>query len=110
MKKLFAILLVSSATSLIANGQLLKKLGDKVKDKSEQRADQKVDKAIDKGLDKAEDATKKKDGSPSDTTPGTNEKEAKDTSPAETTETHPSLKVYANYDFVQGDKILFEDH
>lgn len=112
MKKLFAILLALVVSSLVANSQLLKKLGDKVKDKAEQRADQKVDKTIDKGLDKAEDATKKKEGSSSDTNANTNsdEKQVKDPSVTDTPAAAPPMKVYANYDFVPGDKILFEDH
>ena len=110
MKKLFTILFVIAVSSIVARGQLLKKLGDKVKDKAEQRADQKVDKSIDKGLDKVEDATKKKEGNSSDTTPGSNDKEVKESPVAETTPPVPALKVYANYDFVPGDKILFEDH
>jgi len=113
MKKLFAILLVLAVCSLTANSQLLKKLGNKVKDKSEQRADQKVDKAIDKGLDKVEEGAKpKKDNSPTNTTESKN-KDVKTAPVPDTpasTAAAPPLKVYANYDFVPGDKILFEDH
>src|SRR5215211_1729792 len=81
---------------LPGHSQLLKKLGAKVKSKVEQRADQKTDQAIDKGLDKTE-------------------KEIKDTTgknkPGQTpANTATPLKVYQNYDFVPGDKILFEDH
>ncbi len=106
MKKLFAILLLSPAFCLTANSQLLKKLGDKVKDKTEQRADQKVDRAIDKGLDKAEESSKKKEAG----TDEPNQKEQKTTAVADTPDAAPVMKVYANYDFVPGDKILFEDH
>ena len=85
---------------------MLKKLGDKVKNKSEQKADQKVDQEIDKGLDKTDDASKKKENN-STTTSNTNS--TKDTS-ATPVPAAPTLKVYSNYDFVPGDKILFEDH
>jgi outer membrane protein OmpA-like peptidoglycan-associated protein len=111
MKKLCLSLLTLSFFAMNGHSQLLKKLGDKVKDKANQRVDQKTDQAIDKGLDKTEDATKKKDGSSSQTgnTNTTNTNGTKDTAtgPAQAA---PSIKVYSNYDFVPGDKILFEDH
>lgn len=104
MKKLFFFLLVSFILSIGTKAQLLKKLSDKVKDKTEQKADQKVDQAIDKTLDKTDDATKKKssdkkDGQEKDAQQEENNKAAQ-----------PPLKVYANYDFVSGDNVLFEDH
>ncbi|TMI94279.1 MAG: OmpA family protein [Bacteroidetes bacterium] len=106
MKKL--LLLSPAIFFLVFNSysQVLKKLGDKVKNKSEQKADQKVDQEIDKGLDKTDDASKKKENN-STTTSNTNS--TKDTS-ATPVPAAPTLKVYSNYDFVPGDKILFEDH
>jgi outer membrane protein OmpA-like peptidoglycan-associated protein len=108
MKKLLHLLPAMFLIVFNTHSQVLKKLGDKVKNKSEQKADQKVDQEIDKGLDKTDDASKKKESN-SSTTSNTNSNSAKDTSaapvPAATT-----LKVYSNYDFVPGDKILFEDH
>jgi outer membrane protein OmpA-like peptidoglycan-associated protein len=109
MKKLFAILFALSASSLVANSQLLKKLGDKVKTKTDQRTDQKVDQAIDKGLDKTEDVTK------TDGKPATNNEQDKSIKPASTgsDSTPPKpvvFKAYQNYDFIPGEKILFEDH
>jgi OmpA-OmpF porin, OOP family len=112
MKKLFAILLALSVASLVASSQLLKKLGDKVKTKSEQRADQKTDQAIDKGLDKAEDVTKNKDGNSSQPV-NTNSNSGKNISRDTSVGSSPApadFKVYQNYDFVPGDKILFEDN
>jgi outer membrane protein OmpA-like peptidoglycan-associated protein len=112
MKKLFAILFALSFFSIVVKSQFLKKLGDKVKTKSEQRADQKTDQAIDKGLDKAEDGTKNKDGNssqPGNTNSNSDKNISRDTSvggspaPAD-------FKVYQNYDFVPGDKIIFEDN
>jgi outer membrane protein OmpA-like peptidoglycan-associated protein len=99
-----------------SQSQLLKKLGDKVKTKTEQRADQKVDQAIDKGLDKTEDASKNKNGTnpqqgdnnhPANT--GKNNP-TRDTADNPATAAAPPLKVYQNYDFVPGDKIVFEDN
>jgi outer membrane protein OmpA-like peptidoglycan-associated protein len=110
MKKLFAILLLTPIFCFTAHGQLLKRLGDKVKDKTEQRADQKVDKAIDKELDKAEESAKKKDSSSTSSNDETKDKEVKNATPNDTPAAAPVMKVYANYDFVPGDKILFEDH
>jgi len=46
--------------SVSAQGQVLKKLGDKAKSKVEQRANNKVDQAMDKGLDGVEDGAKAK--------------------------------------------------
>jgi len=121
MKKLLILVLATSFFNLAVHSQLIKKLGNKVKDKTEQRADQKVDNAIDKGLDKAEDAGKKNPGQPnndpknqpptSSTTPkpanpAATDQPARDTVPVPP----PALKVYNNYDFVPGDKILFEDN
>lgn len=107
--KLLAILFVLSVFSLTANAQFLKKLGDKIKDKTNQRVDQKTDQTIDKGLDKTEDAAKKKD-----TTVNTSKKDDQTGNQDVSTNTDspaaPTLKVYQNYDFVPGDKILFEDH
>src|SRR6185436_18135887 len=97
--------IAASSFSLHANSQLLKKLGDKVKDKSAQRADQKVDKAIDKTLDKTEEAAKNTGKEDGETTSSGNKKDAG----ADNGNQAPSMKVYNNYDFVPGDKILFED-
>lgn len=86
MKKLFSTLLLLSFFSMIVTAQLLKKIGDKVKNRNEQKAERKTEPAN-------SDANK-----PSFTS---------DTSQLPV---QPTLKVYANYDFVPGDKILFEDH
>lgn len=126
MKKLFILLPASFFFSLAAHSQFIKKIGNKVKDKTEQRADQKVDYTIDKGLDKAEEAGKKNPGQSSSNDsknqPPTASTSSKTTSPAVVTagtsqparDTVPApppvLKAYNNYDFVPGDKILFEDN
>ncbi|MDP4262173.1 MAG: OmpA family protein [Bacteroidota bacterium] len=107
MKKLCLLLLTLSFLAVNGHSQLLKKLGDKIKDKTNQRVDQKTDQTIDKGLDKTEDATKKKDGnSTSSANTNTNSSNETPDSPA----APPTLKVYANYDFVPGDTVLFEDN
>lgn len=76
---------------------------NKIKDKTKQRADQKVDQAIDKGLDKTEEGAKKKPDEPESKQPDKNSQES-------TTKPAPGIKSYQNYDFVPGDKILFEDN
>lgn len=106
MKKLFTILFAFSFLSLTINGQLLKKLADKVKDKTNQRVDNKTNQAIDKGLDKTEDATKKKDTTGKKSSDNSNPNIASNadaSSPA-------VIKAYSNYDFVPGDTVLFEDN
>jgi OOP family OmpA-OmpF porin len=108
MKKLFAFLLISFFAIFTGHSQFLKKLGDKVKNKTEQRADQKVDQAIDKGLDNADPANKKNSTPPG---PANNNTTARDTPVTPSNEAPPpNLKAYANYDFVPGEKVLFEDN
>ena len=102
----------------------------KLKNKSKQRADQKTDQSIDKGFDKAEDGIsnifKKKDKDTKEEEE-TVEQDKEDDSGIEKSsgqvssesaeqksdvsqkESSPELK-WSNYDFVPGDKILFEDN
>lgn len=106
MKKLFIFLLASSLFVTEGHSQVLKKLGDKVKNKTGERADQKVDNTIDKALDKTEESAKNATRENSKTKTTVSEDSL---TPEKTTPT-ASLKVYQNYDFVPGDKILFEDN
>ena len=102
MKKTLMLVMLASAFTVTANSQLLKKIGDKVKDKTNQKVDQTADKSADKSDEGA--ANTNKDGNTgSKTTTNSNDTQT------ETTGT-PSLKAYQNFDFVPGDKILFEDH
>ena len=88
-----------------AHAQLLDKIKQKTKDKVSQRADDKIDKSIDKGLDKTEDATKVKKGNKTD-----NGKPEDNPITENKNQESPSIKSYQNYDFVPGDKVLFEDN
>lgn len=102
------LLLLILAGSQSSNAQnFLEKVKHKVKDKVNDRVDQKTDNAIDKGLDKtdaaAKSAGKKKESSVSEATESNQSVNNKASSKAE-------IKAYQNYDFVPGDKILFEDH
>src|SRR4051812_33237336 len=120
MKKLLCISAIFAsfffAYSPVSAQGVLSKIKQKTKDKVNQRADDKIDKSIDKTLDEAENATKS-DGSSDDKTKEKekvkveeSDKAAKtDATYASKVETAPSIKVYQNYDFVPGDKILFED-
>lgn len=101
------MLLIFSIVAGAANGQILKKLGQKIKDKTNQRVDQKEDQAIDKTLDNA-DPTKKKDNSDSKSNTGDDKNESATTN--SNIAGPPSFKTYQNYDFVPGDNVLFEDH
>lgn len=91
----------------------LDKVVKKTKKKIEQRTEKKIDKAIDKGLDKVEEGvdntakgetTSKK--SNSKTTMNSKEKEA--TPVAITPDDKPTLN-WAQYDFIPGKEIIFED-
>ena len=101
MKKIIFLIAITflGATVSPAQGIL-----DKIKMKTKQRADAKVDKTIDKGLDKVEDAGKGNNNKADNSNNTNDQKQSANSSSA------PSLRVYQNYDFVPGDKILFEDN
>lgn len=107
--------------SLQSQGQIFKKLGDKVKRQVDNRIDRKVDNAIDKTLDKAEDATKgTKNGNNNDQEDnGDKKKDKKKKSIPDNTinedvsendniksESPQSLATYSKFDFVSGDKLI----
>jgi len=115
MKKLFTVLFALSILNFTSYSQLIKKIGTKVKNKTSQRADQKVDNAIDKGLDKTEVGVKNATSNTTNTTTPANNTPAatpQSAKPADTTTapTPAAFKVYQNYDFTPGEKILFEDN
>jgi OOP family OmpA-OmpF porin len=116
MKKSFIVLLAAVLINVGSHAQFLKKLGDKIKDKTNQRIDQKTDQAVDKGLDKTEEGVKNAGNTTTATTTGNSttgtngqtqiNKTSKDSTPAMT----PAVfKAYQNYDFIPGEKIIFED-
>lgn len=109
MKKilLFVLLGLFLQASIPAEAQILKKLKKKVEKKVEKRADEKVDKTLDKGLDKVEGKDEKKEtDSLAKKTPV--DKPGKSDAPGEAGQA-PVLN-WAKYDFVPGDKIIFEDN
>ncbi len=107
MKKI--ILLVGLlGFSCFVQGQILKKVSDRVKQKTENKVDEKIDEGINKKGDKpadkkAEDVTGDKDNNKV-TTQNTGGNDADNTvAPA-------SIKAYSKYDFVPGEKVIgFED-
>ena len=118
MKKIFFLSALAMLITVSAESQFLKKLGDKVKDKANQRVDQKTDRAIDKSMDAIEDSLKNggktpannnQDNTPANTTSTTGTGKNTTSAPGEPTPS-ASFKVYQNYDFTPGEKILFEDN
>ncbi len=96
--------------SNIAYGQF-GKLKDKVKGKVEDKADQKVDEKIDETIDKASGDSQEAEEKPADQSqeakeqqaPGAEAKASKGTTSAE------DMSLYTKFDFVPGDKVLFDD-
>jgi len=111
MKKLLGyafVLTLFAAPFTPVNAQgILGKIKQKVKEKAEQKEDEKIDKAVDKAADGVDNATKN-GGSKSSDAKDNNVKQVSNVETGKNEE--PSLKVYQNYDFVPGDKILFEDN
>jgi flagellar motor protein MotB len=122
MKHLWFLIFIAGAllfTGVTATSQVKVNVEKKVEKKVDQRAEKKTDEAIDKGLDKLEEGIgnlfgkkKKKDknqaeeagqAQPADEIP------AKAQQPQQTTEKGPELN-WAKYDFVPGDKVIFEDN
>ena len=113
MKVVFFILAIVLMNSLGAEAQLLKKMKERAAQTAENKILNKTSTATDKSMDKAE-AEVKKGGKKSDDTPsdepkkdeanaGSNESAAPDKSEQKSS----SLKSFANYDFVPGDKIIY---
>ena len=90
-------------------------LGKKIKKKIEKKAEGEIDKTIDKGIDETVDAVKKggkeedkeKDTKSKSVESSTNESEVEQSSIEQ--EENQGLKIWSKYDFVAGDKVIFED-
>ena len=98
MKKL-AIFFFSAGMICFLNIAPAQGVLGKIKDKVKQRADTKTDNAIDKGLDNVEDAAKKNANGTSNN-PGNTDAN---------TSASGDITAYSKYDFVPGDKIIFQD-
>ena len=99
---------------------------NRASDAATNRANQKIDQGINKGLDKVEDGVKngsKKPGNattstttqpestnqPNGNQTGVSTESSEGTASGTTKAPSPSMRSYANYDFVPGNKIIFED-
>ena len=115
MKKnnLILIIIISLTINIGVFGQF-DDLGKKLKKKVERKVDRKIDKTIDEGLKGDSNKKESKKGKIEQTT---NEKttdenaEVENNSNNTTTEESPNeeIKLWSKYDFVAGDKIIFED-
>jgi flagellar motor protein MotB len=122
MKHLWFLIFIAGAllfTGVPATSQVKVDVKKKTEKKVDQRAEKKTDEAIDKGLDKLEKGIgslfgkKKKKGEsqteeteqaqPADEIPANTQQ------PQQTAEKGPELN-WAKYDFVPGDKVIFEDN
>ena len=99
MKKLIC-LVTCMALFAFFNNHSSAQLVDKIRNKVKQKADQKADESVTK--DKNEDPSKEKKG---DAKTSDNENIKTESIKAEPA----SIKTYQNYDFIPGDKVLFED-
>jgi len=104
---IISILLLTSISVMHAQG-ILDRLKQKAKDKVNDRVDQKTDKAMDKALDSTEAATKNKKTNNSADTKNNSSTNTANNTQNENTTTLPGIKSYANYDFIPGDKIIFQ--
>ena len=107
---MLAVLMLAFVTSGIA--QVKVDVEDKVEKEVDQRANQKVDQAIDKGFDKLEEGIGKLFGKKKkkDKNKANSDQQGQQTAPSEQeTQQGPQLN-WAKYDFVPGDKIIFEDN
>ncbi len=116
MKKinLILIIIISLTFTVGVFGQF-EDFGKKLKKKVERKVDREVDKTIDKGLEGDNNKKEtKKDETEETTTETTTNKNAKVENNSNNTTTVESpkeeLKLWSKYDFVAGDKIIFEDN
>ncbi len=120
MKKLLCIVGFSifflALNNPVSAQSMLDKLKKKVKSKTEQRVDNNENKAIDKGLDQIDPS--KQNTSSNNKGVATNTKAAVNTANETTVNNNdgnseskaPTLITYKNYDFVPGDKIIFQSN
>jgi hypothetical protein len=90
-------------------------LEKKIKKKIERKAEKEVDKTIDKGIDETVDAIKnggkeeEKETAEKDKNAENSDNKTDASQPSSEKETREELKLWSKYDFVAGDKIIFED-
>lgn len=110
-----AMAIAASGAYTPASAQLLKRLKNKVKETVDERAEEGTGNATNKAIDKGVDATKKKnpnnDGSKSgnSNSPDNNSSDGQAAPSVNSASSGPvTLKTYFNYDFVEGDQVIFE--
>jgi outer membrane protein OmpA-like peptidoglycan-associated protein len=121
MKRTALLLCFCIATTAIAHhadGQLLKRIKNEVKNRAENHVVNDAGNVTDKAIDKAEDAainSVKTDNNGNDQNNNTSQVAVQQQTsvtetpaPAATTPTLPSIVSYKSYDFVPGDRIIFE--
>ncbi len=107
MTRIFLIVL--ALVTLNANAQLLNRVRDKVKQTAEDRAVQEAGDATERAIDNAiegddsGEASEEQSGNEVQSTEGEQTTENETQAPAKST-----IKSYASYDFVPGDKIIFQ--
>ena len=111
MKKIFlSIALCTLIGSFQSNAQLLKRLKQTVKDKVENRVDDRTGEGADKVIDKTENGVKGNKNS-SNTNSSSKSSAGNDASSgSQSPSAPPSMKSYKNYDFVPGNKIIFQSN
>lgn len=118
MKRIVLITILCFSVSFIMNAQI--DIKSKLKDKTNKRANKRTDQGIDKGLDAAEEGIKnlftgnKDEKKEENKEEETAKKDAENTSAekdvdSKDTKSDPTL-TWAKYDFVPGDKVIFEDN
>ena len=115
MKKivLFALLGLFLGAPISVEAQILKKLKKKIERKAEQKADQKIDKTIDKGFEETEEALAKKKADSIHREKEATKKRSEQVQGEGQQQQPEASKLtlnWAKYDFVPGDKVIFEDN
>jgi outer membrane protein OmpA-like peptidoglycan-associated protein len=88
----------------MANAQLWKKIKNEVKSRAENNVVNRAGNATDKAIDNTADAEKENKTTNAASNTGTNDNTATTAAKEKT----PSMNTYRNYDFVPGDKIIFQ--
>jgi OOP family OmpA-OmpF porin len=102
-----AISVVCLLSSHLSEGQLIKKIKDKVAHKTEEKAEEKSDKPKEK--EPQEESTDNQSSTPNEQKSEESTESSSSSSSSET-KAPPTLKAYQNYDFIPGNKVLFEDN
>lgn len=102
-----------SIFSLPANGQILQKLKDKLKERQEKKVEEAEDKALDKlesGMDSLGKSKTKNTGVKTKTDKSSNEEEPGAQPADAATRLSNQLSAYRKFDFIRGEKIIFEEN